>query len=343
MPYLSLRGVTKTFPARRGKETPVTAVDGVDLDVERGRVQGIIGYSGAGKSTLVRLMNGLEPVTSGSIELDGVDLTGLSPRQLRRQRHGIGMIFQRFNLLHSRSVAKNVAYPLEVVGTPRAERRGRVGELLEFVGLADKADAYPEQLSGGQQQRVGIARALAARPGLLLADEATSALDPETTEDVLHLLDRVNRELGVTVVVITHEMEVITRIADQVAVMDSGRIVERGDTYDVFTSPRTHTARRFVRTVVRALPEGEDLHALRARHEGRLLTVSFTDSGASQAHVFGSLSRAGIDFTLVHGGVNDIGGRIYGLLTLAVRGPRAQVDRALADIGPGVEITEVSA
>lgn len=343
MPHVSLRGVTKTFPARDRGGTAVRAVDSVDLDVERGHVQGIIGYSGAGKSTLVRLINGLEPITSGSIEIDGVDITALSGTDLRRQRHGIGMIFQRFNLLHSRTVARNVAYPLEVIGTPRRERAQRVAELLDFVGLSEQAKAHPEQLSGGQQQRVGIARALAARPGLLLADEATSALDPETTADVLDLLRKVNRDLGVTIVVITHEMEVITRVADRVAVMDNGRIVEQGETYDVFTSPTTDTARRFVRTVVKPLPEGEDLARLRARHEGRLLTISFTDESASEARVFGALARAGVDFNLVHGGVNDIGGRVYGLLTVAVRGRQEAVDTALAQVGSSVRVVEASA
>lgn len=340
MPHISLRGVTKTFPARSRRDVMVTAVDGVSLDVERGQIYGIIGYSGAGKSTLVRLINGLEPVTSGSIEIDGVDVTALRPRELRSLRQGIGMIFQRFNLLQSRTVARNVAYPLEVAGVPRERRAAKVAELLEFVGLGDRAGAYPEQLSGGQQQRVGIARALAGDPSILLADEATSALDPETTEEVLELLARVNAELGVTIVVITHEMEVVTRLAHRVAVMERGRIVEEGPTYDVFTAPQTETAKRFVRTVVRALPEGDELAALRAKHDGRFFTISFTDEGASEARVFGALARAGVDFNLVHGGVDDIQGRVYGLLTIAVRGDDAAVRSAFEQVGPGVSIAE---
>ena len=340
MPHVRLQQVTKTFPARNRREDPVRAVDQVSLDIEKGEVFAVIGYSGAGKSTLVRLINGLEPVTSGVVEIDGAPITGLPARALRRHQQGIGMIFQRFNLLRSRTVARNVAYPLEVAGMPRAERDARVAELLAFVGLSDKARAYPEQLSGGQQQRVGIARALAGKPALLLADEATSALDPETTEEVLDLLARVNRELGVTVVVITHEMEVVTRIADRVAVMDAGKVVEQGSTYEVFTAPRTATTQRFVRTVVRALPRGEELAALRATHEGRFLTISFTDHAASEARVFGALARAGVDFNLVHGGVDDIRGRVYGLLTIAVRGSDEAIETALAHVGPGVQITE---
>ena len=343
MPHIQLTDVSKSYPPSRRGGTPVAAVDGVSVSIERGEVHGVIGYSGAGKSTLVRLINGLEPVTAGSIEIDGVDITALPAGELRRVRQGIGMIFQRFNLLRSRSIRGNVAYPLEVVGMPRAERAARVDELLRFVGLEEKADAYPEQLSGGQQQRVGIARALAASPSILLADEATSALDPETTDEVLDLLARVNRELGVTIVVITHEMDVIARIAAKVAVMDRGRVVESGDTYDVFTRPQTDTAKRFVKTVVRALPDGDALRALRARHEGRLFTISFTDTGASDARVFAALARAGVDFQLVHGGVDDIQGRVYGLLTIAVRGDADAVETALAAVGAGVHVQEVLA
>ncbi|SDH28457.1 methionine ABC transporter ATP-binding protein [Agrococcus jejuensis] len=343
MPHISITDVTKAYAPRRRGGATVVAVDGVSLEVERGDVFGVIGYSGAGKSTLVRLINGLEPVTQGSIQIDGVDVTSLSGARLREVRQGIGMIFQRFNLLRSRTIRANVAYPLEVVGMPRDQRRARVDELLRFVGLEDKADAYPEQLSGGQQQRVGIARALAAEPAILLADEATSALDPETTDEVLDLLARVNRELGVTIVVITHEMDVIARIATKVAVMEQGRVVESGATYDVFTRPQTDTARCFVRTVVRALPDGDALVALREQHDGRLFTISFTDEGASEARVFGALARAGVDFHLVHGGVDDIQGRVYGLLTIAVRGDDAAVADAIASIGSGVTITEVTA
>jgi D-methionine transport system ATP-binding protein len=343
MPHIRITDVSKTYPPQRRGGQPVTAVDAVSLDIEKGDVFGVIGYSGAGKSTLVRLINGLEPVSAGSIEVDGVDIATLREAQLRRVRQGIGMIFQRFNLLRSRTISGNIAYPLEVARVPRAQRAARVAELLDFVGLADKAEAYPEQLSGGQQQRVGIARALAAEPGILLADEATSALDPETTDEVLDLLARVNRELGVTIVVITHEMDVIARIANKVAVMEAGRVVEQGATYDVFTAPQTDTARRFVRTVVRALPDGDALAALRAQHDGRLFTISFTDEGASEARVFGALARAGVDFNLVHGGVDDIQGRVYGLLTIAVRGDDAAVRDALDGIGGGVTISEVAA
>ena len=338
--HIVLDRVSKRFPPAKRGGNEIVAVDDVSLSIERGEVFGIIGYSGAGKSTLVRLINQLEPLTSGSITVGDVPISELRGKRLREQQTGIGMIFQRFNLLTSRTVAGNVAYPLEVTGVGKAERRRRVDELLEFVGLAGRADAYPEQLSGGQQQRVGIARALAANPQILLADEATSALDPETTAEVLDLLARVNRELGVTIVVITHEMEVIARIADRVAVMEAGRVVESGSTYDVFTKPQTAVAKRFVQTVVRALPEGDELELLRAKHDGRFFTISFTDEGVSEARVFSALAKAGVDFNLVHGGVDDIQGRVYGLLTIAVRGDDAAVQRALDGIGSGVTVEE---
>ncbi|HEY1106260.1 MAG TPA: ATP-binding cassette domain-containing protein, partial [Agromyces sp.] len=209
MALVALKNVTKSYPAPDRKGAEIVAVDDDTLDVEPGDVYGIIGYSGAGKSTLLRLVNALEPASAGSIEFDGREIVGLGERELRGIRLGIGMIFQQFNLFEAKTVRGNVAYPLKVAGWKRAEIDARVTELLDFVGLADKAGAYPDQLSGGQKQRVGIARALATSPRLLLADEATSALDPDTTQEVLELLKRVNREFGVTIIVITHEMDVI--------------------------------------------------------------------------------------------------------------------------------------
>ncbi|MGD8193160.1 methionine ABC transporter ATP-binding protein [Herbiconiux sp. P18] len=344
-PLVSLRDVRKTYPSATRGAPRVTAVDGVSLDILAGEVYGIVGYSGAGKSTLVRLVNGLESVTSGSITVGGVELNGLPERELRRLRVGIGMIFQQFNLFTSKTVRGNVAYPLRVAGTPKAEIGRRVDELLGFVGLADKAGSYPEQLSGGQKQRVGIARALATSPRLLLADEATSALDPETTHEVLGLLKRVNDELGVTMIVITHEMDVVQTLADKVAVMDGGRVVEQGDVFDVFSNPQQPSSRRFVSTVVRGVPSDEELAVLRERHPGELVTLSFRDGGASpasQGDVFSTLARAGLGFELVYGGVNDIRGRVFGHLTLALTGAPADVERALAALPDGVGVTRLA-
>lgn len=340
MALVRLDHVTKSYPAADRKAEPVTAVDDVSLEIEAGDVFGIIGYSGAGKSTLVRLVNALEPATGGSIRIDGREITGLPERDLRAIRLGIGMIFQQFNLFEAKTVRANVAYPLKVAGWKPAAIRARVGELLEFVGLADKAGAHPDQLSGGQKQRVGIARALATRPRILLADEATSALDPETTQEVLALLKRVNAEQGVTIIVITHEMDVIQSIATKVAVMDRGRVIERGDVFDVFSSPRHPSSQKFVGTVIKGIPSPAELAVLRERHEGRVVTCSFRDGDASQARVFLDLAEAGLEFELVYGGINDIRGRAFGHLTLAIRGEDAAIDRAIAAISLHAHVTE---
>ncbi|MDH6237621.1 methionine ABC transporter ATP-binding protein [Cryobacterium sp. CG_9.6] len=341
MALVSLKNVSKVYPPTAKGALPVTAIDSVSLDVEAGDIYGIIGYSGAGKSTLVRLVNALERSTSGEIFVDGRDIALLSERELRTVRLGIGMIFQQFNLLGSRTVARNVAYPLEVAGSPKELRAARVAELLEFVGLTDKAGAYPDQLSGGQKQRVGIARALATQPSILLADESTSALDPETTHEVLALLKRVNEEFGVTIIVITHEMDVIQTIATKVAVMDQGRIIERGPVFDVFSNPQQAASARFVSTVVKGVPSAVELTVLRERHSGRIVTMAFRDSAVDQAAVFGELARAGVGFEVVYGGINEIQGRPFGHLTLALTASDSAIDTVLTHIRTLTTVTEV--
>ena len=342
MPIVTLNGVSKIYPPRAKGEEPLVAIDAVTLEIEAGDIYGIIGYSGAGKSTLVRLINALEKVTSGSVNVNGQELAGLRESELGPIRRDIGMIFQQFNLFNSRNVWRNIEYPLQVAGVPIVERNKRISDLLNFVGLADKASAFPDQLSGGQKQRVGIARALATSPSILLADEATSALDPETTHEVLNLLKRVNREFGTTIVVITHEMEVIKSIAHKVAVMDSGRIIERGSVFDVFSNPQTDATKRFVSTVVRAIPADDDLQALRQRHPGRIVTLSFNDGNVSQSAVFVELAERRVGFELIYGGITDIQGRTFGHLTLALTGEAAAIDQALASIGSIVTVTEVA-
>lgn len=342
MSIVTLTDVVKSYPPAQKGGAPVVAIDSVSLDVQKGDVYGIIGYSGAGKSTLVRLVNALEKTTSGSIVVDGREITTLPERELRAVRGDIGMIFQQFNLFNSKTVAKNIAYPLEVAGRPAAEVRERVAEMLDFVGLSDKARNYPDQLSGGQKQRVGIARALATSPAILLADEATSALDPETTGEVLALLERVNRELGVTIILITHEMDVIRSLATKVAVMDSGRIVERGDVFDVFSNPQEAASARFVQTVVQGIPTSAEVDALRARHTGRIVTFSFRDGDSSQAQVFLDLAAAGVGFELVYGGINDIRGRAFGHLTLALTGTDAAIDGVLSRVSERSLVTEAN-
>ncbi|MET1019963.1 MAG: methionine ABC transporter ATP-binding protein [Microterricola sp.] len=339
MALVSLQHVTKAYPNPDGGDA-VIAIDDVSLDLEAGDVYGIIGYSGAGKSTLVRLINALEPVTSGSVLVDGQELAGLPEKQLRPVRLGIGMIFQQFNLFSAKTVWNNVAYPLRVAGASKEKIQARVDELLEFVGLSEKAKNYPEQLSGGQKQRVGIARALATEPRILLCDEATSALDPETTKEVLALLKRVNEEFGVTMVVITHEMEVIQSLATKVAVMDKGRIIESGEVFDVFSSPKNASSQKFVGTVVKGVPSPAEIAVLRERHAGRIVTLSFRDGDASQASVFLRLAQAGVEFELVYGGINDSQGKAFGHLTLALRGEDAVIDGVLADIAATTEVSE---
>ncbi len=247
-PAIRFDAVSKLYPAR-GRDAQVSALEHVSLAVAPGEIYGVIGRSGAGKSTLLRVINGLEKPSAGRVLVDGTEVGGLDGAGLRALRRRVGMIFQHFNLLSSRTVFDNVAFPLELVGMRRQAIAARVGELLELVGLEDKRGRYPAELSGGQKQRVGIARALATEPRVLLSDEATSALDPETTRSILALLRRVNALTGVTIVLITHEMQVIKDIADRVAVIEAGRIIEEGAVYDVFARPQTTTSRSFVAAV----------------------------------------------------------------------------------------------
>nr|WP_229675897.1 methionine ABC transporter ATP-binding protein [Hoyosella rhizosphaerae] len=330
-PAVEFRGVTKVF--RTGKQEHHALAD-IDLLIEPGEIFGVIGYSGAGKSTLVRLINGLEKPTSGTVLISGTPITGVPERKVRHLRRDIGMVFQQFNLFRSRTAAGNIEYPLKVAGWPRAERKKRVAELLEFVGLADKARNYPDQLSGGQKQRVGIARALATSPSLLLADESTSALDPETTSEVLRLLKKVNAELGVTIVVITHEMEVIRAVADRVAVLAEGRIVEVASTFDVFADPKSAPARSFVDTVLCNRPEAEELRRLGDRHTGRLVTVDVDDKSNVGAALTAA-ARVGVQFEVVYGGVGILQERTFGSLTFALDGPDDVVDAVIAGLRQG--------
>jgi len=340
MAVVSLRNVGKIYAPTSKGAASVTAISDVSLDIEAGDIYGIIGYSGAGKSTLVRLINALERSTSGEIWVKGQNIAAMRERDLRQVRLGIGMIFQQFNLLGSRTVARNVEYPLEVAGHPKEQRAARVTQLLDFVGLSDKAGSFPDQLSGGQKQRVGIARALATQPSILLADEATSALDPETTHEVLALLKRVNAEFGATIIVITHEMDVIQTIATKVAVMDQGRVIERGPVFDVFSNPQSAASARFVSTVVKGVPSPAELAVLRQRHAGRIVTLAFRDSAVDQSAVFGELARAGVGFEVVYGGINEIQGRAFGHLTLALTGADAVVDPVLDHIRTLTTVTE---
>ncbi len=301
---------------RRFGET--AALDGVSLSVQRGEILGIIGRSGAGKSTLIRCLNGLERPDSGKIEIDGREITGLTEASLQPLRRKIGMIFQHFNLLSAKTVEENVALPLKIEGWPKAKRLARAADLLELVGLSGKAKAYPSELSGGQKQRVGIARALAASPALLLSDEATSALDPETTRSILALLKDINSKLGLTILLITHEMEVVRNIADRVTVLDAGRIVEEGPVWQVFSRPQTETTKSLLSGIRPQLPLNI-AERLSPSGEGDAIVAIDISGPAAAGPFLRSLSAAfPNDSRLVHGGVDHIREQPVGRFFVAV-------------------------
>ncbi|KAB7765886.1 methionine ABC transporter ATP-binding protein [Xanthomonas maliensis] len=318
----------------------VVALHPLDLRIGPGEVFGIIGHSGAGKSTLIRLINRLEEPSGGRLLIGEEDITALDAAGLRALRRRIGMIFQHFNLLSSRTVAGNVAFPLELAGTPRAEIDARVDELLARVGLEAHAGKYPAQLSGGQKQRVGIARALATRPQILLCDEATSALDPQTTASVLQLLAQINRELGLTIVLITHEMDVIRRVCDRVAVLDAGRLVETGPVTEVFLHPQHPTTRRFVSEAEHV--DEAALHRDFAAVGGRIVRLTFVGD-ATYEPLLGRIAReTGVDYNILSGRVDRIKDTPYGQLTVALTGGDQNAARA-GFVAAGVQVEDLRA
>ncbi|MBT1035107.1 methionine ABC transporter ATP-binding protein [Canibacter sp. lx-45] len=343
MSRVVISDVSKTYGEnknRAGEKTP--AVDNVSIDIAAGEIHAIIGYSGAGKSTLLRLINGLERADSGFITVgDSANIVTMKESELRQERHNIGMIFQQFNLFHSKTVGKNVEYPLTTDSRNRLNvkaRRLKALEMLEFVGLADKIDTYTEQLSGGQKQRVGIARALATNPEVLLADEATSALDPETSQDVLRLLARVNREFGVTIILVTHEMEVVREIAHRVTVMEQGRIIEQGNVFDVFANAKSYTTKRFVATAMPTTPDQKHIELLKEKHRGKLVTVTMRDGDVDQPLVFNVLAELGVGVSIVHGGITSVGERSFGKLMLELIGETDSVKSAIAALHKVTEL-----
>ena len=319
---IQLQNIHKEFGSQ--KETTFHALRGVNLSIRKGSVFGIIGRSGAGKSTLVRTINLLEPPTSGRVLVGGVDMTTLSPAELRVARRKIGMIFQGFNLLESRSVAGNVAFPLELEGKSGREIDARVDELLDLVGLSGKKHDYPAQLSGGQKQRVGIARALAADPQILLCDEATSALDPQTTREVLELLREINKKLKLTVVLITHEMSVIKEICEEVAVLDGGEVAESGTVFQVFTMPASPVTRSLVAGVMnREIPAHFAALDFLKDPEGDcslLLRLSFLGDTAAEPVISGMVREFGIDVNILYGAIDHIQGVPFGTLIVELGG-----------------------
>ena len=326
---IELKNVSKVFSDGTQE---IVAVDDVSLHIDAGEIFGIIGYSGAGKSTLVRTLNGLEQPTSGSITVAGKDLSRLSGKQLRQSRQKIGMIFQHFNILWSRTVVENIMFPLEIAGVPKKERLERAQELVRLVGLDGREGAYPSELSGGQKQRVGIARALANDPDVLLCDEATSALDPKTTDDVLELLLDINRRLDLTIVIITHEMEVIRKICDRVAVMQGGCVVETGKTTDIFQNPKEKITREFIQQ-----DEDEDIDQLLSDFreyfpEGRILRVTYPGN-QSRAPIISRVSREfNVDINIIRGSIYTTQNSPVGTLYVQVFGDESDVDRAIDEL-----------
>lgn len=326
---ITLTGLQKVY---QGESGIVTALDNVSLAIEQGEIFGIIGKSGAGKSTLIRCINLLERPTAGRVIVDGQDMTALSERELREARKSMGMIFQHFNLLSSRTVLENVSFPLEIAGVSRNEREKKVIPLLELVGLADKRDVYPAQLSGGQKQRVGIARALASQPKVLLCDEATSALDPQTTESILALLKDINKKLKLTIILITHEMHVIKAICDRVAVIEGGHLVETGKVFDVFTNPQSLTAQDFIKTVVNnKVPEA--LSAVLSKTpiaSGNLvMRLSFFGEATNEPVIAGLIRRFAIDVNIISGNIDHLQDIPYGTLLIELSGKEKDIQAAL--------------
>lgn len=327
---IKIVNVEKTYTSKSGN---ISALKGVSLEIEPGEIFGIIGQSGAGKSTLIRCINRLETPTKGEVFVDGKNITAMNERELIQARYQIGMIFQHFNLLASRTIYDNVAFPLEIQGVNKSEIKKRVEPLLELVGLSDRADYYPSQLSGGQKQRVGIARALATNPKVLLCDEATSALDPQTTKSILELLKDINEKFKLTIVLITHEMQVIKEICDRVAVIEGGLIIEQGSILEVFTEPKQDTTKDFISVI-----NSQDLPKILTHiklsptpitNGNLLLRLSFIGDATEEPMVGGLVKRFGVDVSILYGNIDYIKKVPYGTLLVEICGSQDKIQASL--------------
>ncbi len=331
-PMIELQNLRKVYPVPGGE---VVALDGISLTVNRGECYGIIGMSGAGKSTLIRCINRLDTPTDGRILIDGKDILSMNGRDLLKMRRQVSMIFQQFNLLMQRTVGRNVRYPLEIAGVGKKQADARVRELLSIVGLEEKINAYPAQLSGGQKQRVAIARALASNPDVLLCDEATSALDPMTTQAILELLQDINRRLGITVVVITHEMAVIRQICSRVAILDGGKIAEEGTVDDVFVHTRSAAGKRLFGILATDEDDKPDVPALR---------IVFDAEQTSRPVISDLVKQCGVDVNILSADVKRIGGTSYGQMLIEMPKDAASKEKILAFLrGEGLTVKEVTA
>ena len=341
---IKLSHIVKTYNPGTAKEVP--ALRDISLEISKGEIFGVIGLSGAGKSTLIRIINMLERPTAGTVEVHGQELTQLSEKELREARRHSGMIFQSFNLLSSATVAENVAFPLQLAGTmDKAAIAKRVTELLELVELGDKAQMYPAQLSGGQKQRVGIARALASNPEVLLCDEATSALDPKTTSSILELLTALRRKLNLTIVIITHQMEVIKECCDRVAVIDGGVITEMGSAVDIFIDPKQDLTKRLVSAAVRrGLPELlRHTQVVSEYHEGAKAVVEllFLGPKADAPVIVDVAKECAVSISILAGNIDHIQSEPYGIIVVEIGGSRAEIERAINEFKQRVHKVEV--
>lgn len=318
--------VSKTFQTKNG---PFDALKDVSFEIEKGDIYGVIGYSGAGKSTLIRMVNALETPTSGNVWVEGKDIGTLNQKELRNLRKGIGMIFQQFNLLESKTIYDNVAIALKLNGVSKKDMEKRVTELLDFVELSDKKYSYPGQLSGGQKQRIGIARALANNPSILLCDEATSALDPKTTDSILELLKKINEMLHITIVIITHEMNVIQKICNKVAVMDYGQVVETGSVIQVFSNPQSDIARRFVGNLIRdVIPEPLVESIRRETRNSRLLRIKLENTDSTEPLLWEINRRFEVETNILYSTINVIQGIVIGIMLVLFTGTDEEIEKA---------------
>jgi D-methionine transport system ATP-binding protein len=340
-PIIKISALNKTFT---GKGVTYKALDDISLSINQGDIYGLIGFSGAGKSTLLRMINALETPDSGKIEIEGKDIVGLSDRKLRSVRKQIGMVFQEFNLLESKTVYDNVAIALRINRFDKKQIHGRVTDLLKFVGLEGKENSYPDELSGGQKQRVGIARALANHPKILLCDEATSALDPDTTEAILELLDRVNREYGITIIFVTHTIRVIQRLCNKVAILENGRLVENGDVLDVFSNPKSAIAKRFVESVIPStIPSGIIRELKKYKGDYRLIRIFFHAENATDDVIWQINNRLNVHTNVMFASVSEFKGVVLSVITLQITGTQEDFDKTYEYIkSVGISFEEVA-
>ncbi|EOQ65091.1 MULTISPECIES: methionine ABC transporter ATP-binding protein [Acinetobacter] len=311
------------------KSQTIRALDEINLEIPEGSIFGIIGYSGAGKSTLIRLINLLERPTEGQIIINQKDFTALDARSLRQERASIGMIFQHFNLLQTKTVAENIEMPMRLLNYNKVEREKRLNELLEFIDLKHKKDAYPDELSGGQKQRVGIARALANHPKILLCDEATSALDPQTTKSVLELLKKINQEQKITIVMVTHEMDVIETICDHVAVMEAGKVIEQGSTIDIFSKPQHPTTKNFIQTVLHQQLPVNILNQLENQHHHSIYCLQFLGRSAQEPVIQSLIKKFDISLNILFANMTEINGTVIGQMFVQLLGDPQLIKQAI--------------